>query len=249
MLRFLGRLYVPRRMSWPQRVFLLVLTGNVVLVVLGCLLVAPTTLNTVEGWWSMVGAGGLQLLLALVALIGPFSFANTPRTAGISLGFGALFAAVYLGFLVRDFSGSSFGIDDGPLLIYSVFVGVALVAGIVASLRTQQFRSGVLAAVWALVIGTALWSLGVLLLNYTLWGSAHWYQFWLQDGAIDEFQYSGSHDLGAFLLQDVQGALFFHQVLSVVIGTIGGVVGSTVVLGGVRLWQRLHRLPSAQSHT
>jgi hypothetical protein len=244
---FPGGLHILRHTSWPQRLFLLVLTGNVVSVVLGCLLVVPTTLNSVEGWWAMLGAVGLQVVLALVALIGPFSIAKTPHTGGISLGFGVLFAAVYLGFLARDITGSSFGIDDGPLIIYTLFVGVALAAGTVASLRTQKFRSGVLAAVWALVIGTALWSLGWLLLNYTLWGSAHWYQFWLQDGAIDDFQSSGSHDLGAFLLQDVQGALFFHQVLSVVIGAIGGVVGSTVVLGGVHLWQRLHRHQSATS--
>jgi hypothetical protein len=228
-----------RRTSWMQRLFLLVLTGNVILIVLG-LLVAPTTLSSVEGVWAMLGAIGLQGALALLALVGPVSFDKFPRAVGMSLGFGVLFAATYLGFLARDFAGSSLGIDDGPVTLYTLFVGVALLAGAAASVRSQQLRAGVVAAMWALVIGTAIWSLGVLPLNYALWGSPHWYQFWLQDGAIDDFHRSGSRDLGAFLLQDLQGALFFHQVLSAVIGTIGGFVGGSVALGSARLWRRLH---------
>jgi hypothetical protein len=228
-----------RRTSWIQRLFLLVLTGNVILIVLG-LLVAPATLSAVEGVWAMLGALGLQGVLALLALVGPGSFDKFPRTEGISLGCGALFAATYLGFLVRDFAGSSLGIDDGPVTLYTLFVGVALLAGAAASVRSQRLRVGVVAAIWALVIGTAIWSLGVLLLNYALWGSPHWYQFWLQDGAVDDFHRSGSHDLGAFLLQDLQGALFFHQVLSAVIGAIGGFVGGSVALGSARLWRLLH---------
>ncbi|HEV2237243.1 MAG TPA: hypothetical protein VGR57_11335, partial [Ktedonobacterales bacterium] len=156
------------------------------------------------------------------------------RTSGISLAGGALFAATYLGFLARDFAGSAVGPDDGPATIYSLFVGVAVLAGAAAAVRSQRLREGMLAAVWALVIGTAIWSLGVLLLNYTLWGSPHWYQFWLQDGAVDDFHRSGSHDLGAFLLQDLQGALFFHQVLSAVLGVVGGLVGGALALGAAR---------------
>jgi hypothetical protein len=174
------------RTSWTQRLFLLVLTGNLTLVVRG-LLVAPSTLNSPEGVWDLLGAMGSQVVLALVALAGPMSFAKTPRTAGISLGF-----------LVRDFAGSSLGIDDGPVTIYTLFIGIALLAGVTASLRSQQFRVGVVAAMWALVLGTAIWSIGVLLLNYALWGSSHWYQFWLQDGAINDVRSRGSHDLAIF---------------------------------------------------
>jgi len=79
-----------------------------------------------------------------------------------------------------------------------LFIGIALLAGVTASLRSQQFRVGVVAAMWALVLGTAIWSIGVLLLNYALWGSSHWYQFWLQDGAINDVRSRGSHDLAIF---------------------------------------------------
>src|SRR5215813_14223725 len=166
MLRFLG---VLRRAPWAVRLVLLTLAANVLLIGLG-LLVAPSTLNTVEGWCDLIGAAGLQVAIALVALIGPVSLLKNASVAGISLGFGVLFAAIYLGFLVRDFTGSTLGIDDGPLIIYSLFIGVALLAGLLASVRGQRFGDGVIAAIWALVIGTAIWSLGLLLLNYQLWG-------------------------------------------------------------------------------
>ena len=37
---------------------------------------------------------------------------------------------------------------------------------------------------------------------------------------MDDFHRSGGQDLNAFLLQDLQGALFFHQILSAVIGAV-----------------------------
>lgn len=229
-----------QRTSRIQRLFLLVLAANTSLLLLG-LLVAPSSFTSVDGWLAMLGAISMQVALAFLALVGPFSFTKYPRAIGISLGLGALFAAVYLGFLTRDFAGVSWGPADDPTVLYSLFVGIALAAGAAASLRTQRLRDGVVAAVWTLLIGTAIWSLGVLLLNYALWGSAHWYQFWLQDGAVDDFHHSGSHNLSAFLLQDVQGALFFHQILSVVIGAVGGLLGSVVASGGAALWSRVRR--------
>lgn len=230
-----------RRTLWIQRLLLLVLACNALLVLLG-LLVVPATLSSAEGWWALLGATGLQGVIALMALVGPVSLDKLSRTTGISLAGGALFAAVYLGFLARDFAGIAVGVDDGSTTILALFVGIAVLAGEAASVRSQTLRGGVVAAVWALVIGTAIWSLGVLLLNYGLWGSPHWYQFWLQDGAVDDFHRSGSHDLRAFLLQDMQGALFFHQMLSVIVGIIGGAVGGGVTLGSVRLWRGLRRL-------
>src|SRR5262249_52677550 len=133
----------------------------------------------------------------------------------------------------------SLGIDDGPITLYTLFVGVAVLAGAAASVRSQQLSTGVGAACWALVIGTAIWSTGVLLLNYGLWGSSHWYLVWVPDGAGGDFHRSGARDLDAFLLQDLQGALFFHQVLSAIVGVVGGSVGSAMGLGIAHLWRRL----------
>jgi hypothetical protein len=234
-----------RRTTWVQRLFLLVLTGNMLLILLG-LRVVPAAFGTDGTAWALLGTLGLQGLLALLALVGPLSFNRFPRTMGLSLGFGALFAATYLGFLTRDFAGLSWGPDDGPLTLYPLFVVVSLLAGTLASLQTHRLRDGVVAAVWALVIGTAIWSLGVLVLNYALWGSSHWYQFWLQDGAVDDFHQSGSRDLGVFLLQDLYGALFFHQVLSATVGVIGGLVGGGAMVGAAKLRRLQHRSASTQ---
>ena len=73
-----------------------------------------------------------------MALVGPLSLAKYPRTIRISLGFGALFATVYLCFLTRDFVGVSWGPDDNSTFLYALFVAIALVAGATASLRTQR---------------------------------------------------------------------------------------------------------------
>src|SRR5690349_997102 len=114
-----------RRMSGVQRLFLLVLAANVGLLLLG-LFVAPSSFTSAEGWEALLGAIGMQAALALLALIGPISLAKYPRMRGISLGLGALFATVYLGLLTRDFAGVSWGPDDDPTLLYSLFVGIAL---------------------------------------------------------------------------------------------------------------------------
>lgn len=229
-----------QRTSWIERLFLLVLAGNVVLLALG-VHVVPASLESADGWGTLLATIGMQGVLALLALVGPVSFAKYPRTMGISLSLGGLFALAYLGIIASEFAGIQLSFDTGPGTIYSLFVGTALLAGAFASMRTQRFRDGVVASCWALVIGTAIWSLGILLLNYALWNSSPWYHFWQGDGAIDDFRRSGSSDVAVFLLQDLQGALFFHPLLSMVIGGIGGVVSSALVLGPTALWRRLRR--------
>jgi len=45
------------------------------------------------------------------------------------------------------------------------FVGVALVADLAASYRARLWCQGLIAAIWALLIGTVLWSGAVLLID------------------------------------------------------------------------------------
>jgi hypothetical protein len=227
-----------RRTSWMQRLFLLVLGCNSGLLLLG-LRVVPADLGSAQGPAVLLATVGLQGGLALLALVGPVSFDHFVRTIGISLALGMLFAAAYLGILACEFVGIQLSFDTGPGTIYSVFVAAALLAGALASMRTQRLRDGVVTSGWALVMGTAIWSLGVLLLNYALWGSPHWYQFWQGDGAIEDFRRSGSTDLAVFLLQDLQGALFFHPLLSAAIGAVGGFIGGCLTLEPLLLWRRL----------
>jgi hypothetical protein len=157
------------------------------------------------------------------------SLDKRPRTAGICLALGALFAVAYVGLLAADFAAIHLSLNAGPATIYGLFIGVAVIGGVLACWRTTRLREGAVAGCWALVIGTAVWSLGFVPLSYALWGSARWYHFWLQDGAVGDFHRSGGTNLSVFLLQDMYGAMVAHQVLSVAIGVAGGFLGSAIV--------------------
>ena len=170
-----------------------------------------------------------------------------PRTAGICLALGALFAVAYLGLLAAELAGIHLSFDAGPVTIYALFVGVAVIAGALACWRTTRLMEGAVAGCWALVTGTAMWSLGWVSLNYASWDSTHWYLFWLQDGAIGDFHPSGSTNLGAFLLQDMYEPRFSISLLSVVIGVAGGFVGSAMVSAPRTLARRFGRITATKS--
>lgn len=225
--------------SWIQRLLLLILGCNVVIILWG-VHVVPATLATLDGSGALMAPVGLQVVVALLALIGPFSFQRYRSSIGISLLFGALFAFAYDGIILLDMLGISADAN-----IWLLFVSAASLAGLLASYQTSQFRHGMIAAVWTLVIGTAIWSTGILLINYVFWRSHPWYLFWLGDGAIDDFHRSGSTDVNVFLLQDLQGALFFHPLLSVVLGAICGLIASCVA----RVLRWLQRMPSTRPNS
>jgi hypothetical protein len=121
---------------------------------------------------------------------------------------------------------------------------ISLLAGLFASLRTQRLIEGVVAGFWALVIGTALWTVGLLIMNYALWGSSQWYQFLVGDGVLDDFRQSGSSDWSAFVLYDLRGAVFWHPILSAIIGLGGGFIGYGI---GRMLIQLRRLVPSSGS--
>ena len=224
-----------RESSWIQRFFLLVIGCTIALILAG-IFVVPSSLTSLAGVWAILGDIVMQLALATLALFGPWSFQRYRQSIGISLVFGLLFALLYDGVIFGEFAGVY--VDAN---IYALFLTIAFLAGGVATYQTRQLSQGVVVAIWALVIGTALWSIGVVSINYATWGSHQQYLFWQNDGAIDDFHRSGSRDLNAFLLQDLQGALFFHPLLSAVSGAISGLVGSSAVKGIALLQQALLR--------
>jgi len=224
-----------RQVLWIQRLFVVVIGVNITLILAG-LFVVPATIGSLAGIGSMLGDVGMQIVLATLALAGPWSFRRYRPSIGIIVALGLVFAALYARVILLEFQGIHTNAN-----IVALFVGVAFIAGLAAGYRTGQWRQGLGAAIWALVIGTALWSAAVLLINYVAWGSHQQYVFWLNDGAVDDFRRSGSHDFNAFLLQDLQGALFFHPVLSVVVGAMSGLIGSSAAQGVVVLQQSFHR--------
>lgn len=211
--------------SWIQRLFALVLGCNVLLILWG-LRVVPA-ISTLNGIATTLATMGMQVAIAVLALFGPWSFQRYRSSIGIAVLVGALFAIAYDGILLSDF----FPNINLDVNIWLLFVGAASLAGFIAGYQTRRFGQGVIIAIWALVIGTAIWSIGLLIMNYASWGTHQWYIFWLNDGAIDDFHRSGSADLNVFLLQDMQGALFFHPLLSAFLGALCGLVASGLAQG------------------
>ncbi len=224
-----------RQLLWIQRLFVVVIGINIALI-LGGVRVVPSTIDSLAGVGSICGDVGMQIALAALALGGPWSFRRYRSSIGMSALLGLVFATLYAGVILLEFQGIPTNANIGAL-----FVGVGFVAGLAASYRARHWRQGPIAAIWALLIGTVLWSGAVLLMNYMAWGSHQQYIFWLNDGAVADFQRSGSTDFNAFLLQDLQGALFFHPVLSVVVGALSGLVGSGVAQGVVLLQRSCRR--------
>jgi hypothetical protein len=216
-----------------QRLVVVVLSGNVVLILWGTRVV-PAIVSW-GGLATTMATIGMQVAIAILALVGPMALRRHQSSIAIAVVCGVLFAVCYDGILLSDYMPRS----TVDVNIWLLFIGAASLSGLIAGVHTGRFGQGVFAACWALVLGTALWSLGLMLINYAFWGTHQWYLFWLNDGAIDDFHRSGGTDLQLFLLQDMQGALFFHPLLSAGLGTLCGLATS----GVAQLVLRLRRKP------
>ena len=217
----------------PRRVLLAAVVANSVLIVAGVFLV-PATVRSLEGLGIIAADIGLQVAIAVVGLFGPVSLGRLGDAAGWCLAVGSAFALAYLGLLLFDFAGHPLALSP-----YEFFVAAALAGSIPVALRTRRVTRAALAAAWSLVLGTLLWSTGLLVTAYAFWGTRGAHGFWLRDGALADFRRSGIHNLSVFLIQDLQGALFFHPFLSAVIGISYGLVGAGVTLTAATAGQRL----------
>jgi hypothetical protein len=206
---------------------------NSALIVAG-VFVVPATARSLNGLGLIAADIGLQVAIAIVGLCGPVSLGRLGDAAGWSLAVGGVFALAYLGLLLLDFAGH-------PLALSPIefFVAAALAVSIPVALRTRRLTRAVLAATWSLVLGTLFWSTGLLITAYAFWGTRGAYGFWLRDGALSDFRHSGTHNLSVFLIQDLQGALFFHPFLSAAIGISCGFVAAGVALTSATAAQRL----------
>jgi hypothetical protein len=205
-----------RRASWRERLLAVVLGCNSLLILWG-VHVVPAVIYP-SGIATTLADVGMQLAIGLLVFFGPLAFQRYSRSIGIALLLGAFFAAAYSAVLLSDFL-PSVNWDFNVLLL---FLGSASLAGFLAGYQTRRIGQGVIIGFWSLVIGTAIWSIGTMMINYAFWGSHDWYFFWKNDGAIDDFLHSGSTNLRLFILQDMQGALFFHPLLSAFIGALCG---------------------------
>lgn len=206
--------------------------ANVVLILAGVHF-APGTLGSMQGFGIFLADIGLQVALVSVGLLGPGSLGRLGYGARYCLAVGVAFALAYDGLLLLEFVGSPVSLN--PIVL---FVIGAVVASCIVGYRTRRLTQGMLAGAWSLVLGTAVWSAGLMLIVYAFWGTRGEYLFWLDDGAIADFRHSGAHSLSVFLLQDMQGALFFHPFLSLAVGLLSGTAGAGIGLVAAALRHR-----------
>jgi hypothetical protein len=216
-----------------QRVLLAALTVDCVLV-LGGIGLAPKVVVSASGAGRVAADLGLLIAIGGAAVLGPLALRRFGEVADVCLWAGVAFAVAYDVDLLLDFSGHPVGASP-----YWIFVATALIASGTAAYRTRRLSRGILASSWALVVGTAIWSVGLMAISYAFWHTHNGYAFWLRDGAIDDFRHSGGTSLWSFLLQDIQGAVFFHPFLSLALGAACGVVGAAGALAVRRLKEGL----------
>jgi len=198
------------------------------------LMIVPSSLYTFSGIGQPVAILGLLTVVAIIGSSGPISIARLGSAAGASLAVAIGFAVAYDGMLLSDLLGRPL-----PTNPYWIFVFSAIVAGGWSAYHLGSFAKGVLAAAWALVLGTTLWSIGWMVMVYATWGTASQYAFWQRDGAITDFHRGGGGSLPAFVLQDLQGALFWHPLLSIAIGAVCGSVGAVAGIHASGLKRRV----------
>ena len=232
MMRVAQVAHVARAMNWLEWLFVTVCGVNVALILASAAIV-PASLRSAGGIVALVGAALMQVALAVVALRGPFALRRWPAGATASFTLGVAFAALYLALILAEF----LGLRDHLDVLY-LFIAAAAIAGFWAGLRSGQWRQGVMAGFWSLLLGTALWTAGDLLINYAFWGSPQQYGFMLFDGAVEDYRRAGGGDWNAFLIQDILGAAFFHPWLSVIVGAIAGVGGGVLARGMIMLRAR-----------
>jgi hypothetical protein len=215
--------------SLTRGVLIAALAADVLLVLAG-LTIVPETLGSFTGVGAPAADIALLLGIGAAAMFGPGSLDRLSGATAPCLAVGVVFAVSYAGLLLLDFAGRPLPVN--PLYL---FIAGGLIASACAGYTTRRISQGVLAGAWALVLGTAMWSAGLMTIAYSFWGTRPAYQFWQRDGAVSEYHRSGGSDFSVFLLQDIQGAIFFHPLLSVAIGAALGLIGAGVGLTTVKL--------------
>lgn len=216
-----------------QRVLLAALAVNCVLVVVG-VVIAPSSVMSATDAGRVIADLGLLIAIGTAGVIGPVALHRFAEIADLCLWAGVAFAVAYSADLLLDFAGRP--INFNP---FWFFVVTALIASALAAHRTRRPSYGIAASSWALVLGTAIWSIGLMGTTYGFWHTQNGYLFWLRDGAVSDFRHSGATGLWPFLLQDIQGAVFFHPLLSLAVGAACGAVGAVIALLLRQLWERM----------
>lgn len=215
-----------RPASWKTRVVLAVLAADAVVALLG-MWVVPAILRWPAGLGAMLAVVCAQFAIAVAAVFGPMSVDKRPRTGRDLSGAGYAVRRRLRRPLGGRLGRPSSELRPRPCHDQCAVCRVAVIAGALACWRTPRLMEGAVAGCWALVIGTAMWSLGWVPLSYALWDSA--LVPLLAAGRSDRgLPSQRRHESRRVLAAGHVRGHVFHQVLSVVIGVAGGFLGSAI---------------------
>jgi hypothetical protein len=209
----------------PLFVLLVLVVLEGVLVVAVTATAVPLTLRSLEGVGLVLADLALLAAIGVAGTVGPLALRRLSPAITPCVGGAVAFAVLYDASLLVDLAGHPLPLDP-----YLFFIATASSVAFCSYVRTASFGKAVGAAVWSLVLGTVLWSIGWLAIVDGFWGTRAAHDFWIRDGAISDFRRSGTSNLSVFLIRDIQGALFFHPLLSVALGVIFGTVGALLAV-------------------
>lgn len=137
---------------------------------------------------------------------------------------GAVFAAeIVLEYIFLPKDNTAWGyIEFGAVFL------ILLISGFWTAYRARRFRSGVLSAVLAAMIGSLIWVIFVLAVFYIFRGTAQQAQVLQAEGDYVDFMQSGAYYLNVWLMEDFFGAVLFHSLLMPLVAAILGVIGAAV---------------------
>lgn len=213
-------------MQGPLRRVILSLVVMDIALVLSGLVLYPKVIH--EG--GLIGAGAAAFMVACYGFLVLYSPMRLERTdarlwkGGAALG---ILGGLWLG---GDLLSNYFIYRDGPanskisLVVYSVYLLLMMGIALWAARLTSRVRSGLLAAMWYVIVAQLIWGF-VELAGYYSFGQTRVGLRFIETEMRADFVRSGTSDFPTFVIGDFFGAMFFHLLL---IGLVAGLVfGST----------------------
>jgi hypothetical protein len=193
--------------------------------------IVPQAFTSLSSGAGLVAATLMQLLYGFVLLYSSIGlatrdFAEVRLTVVLGGAYGLVYGALMLSeYLVPVTTGYS---ELTGTIAVGILVVVCLVAGIATAGRTGSVWQASLAAMRAAMIGTLIWLLAYLVITYAFWGTGTQQAVLQAEGTFEDFAAHGGGDFAVFLIGDMQGAAFFHPLLSALIGLALGLAGGGI---------------------
>jgi hypothetical protein len=216
--------------------------ANALLIGVGWL-VFPTTAAHPASWLGLTA--DLAVLAAYAAAgrwAAPAADRRDPRILPAAAALGGLAGAVFgtevaLEYVLLPEDNTAYGCAE-----FGTVLGLYLLAGFAVARRAGAVAPGVLAAVWAAVVGSTVWLGCVLSVSYLFHGTPRQARVFRAEGNDDDFRRSGMADFDAFIMQDFMGAAFFHLLLGPAVAAVTGAAGAAAGAGltrwrGGRAWE------------